>query len=51
MLAMYTKANMDEITSLIQVYLPEVDSIYLLGSYSKEYPPKDSDEQHALQPG
>ena len=40
---MYTKANMDEITSLIQVYLPEVDSIYLFGSYSKESAHEDSD--------
>ena len=40
---MYTKANMDEITSLIQVYLPEVDSIYLFGSYSKELAREDSD--------
>jgi len=39
----YTKANLDEITSLIQVYIPEVDSIYLFGSYSKGAAREDSD--------
>lgn len=40
---MYTKANLDKITSLIQVYLPEVDSIHLFGSYSKGSAREDSD--------
>ena len=40
---MYTKANIMEITSLIQTHVPNAQSIYLFRSYSKETANDSSD--------
>ncbi len=48
MIYMFTRTNIDEITALIQVYIPNAQSIYLFGSYSRETANDSSDIDIAI---